>query len=136
MTDPELIRKKLVFIETCIQDLKTVAKPELLGKDIKEERFILHTLQIAIQAAQDVASHLVSDFRFGEPESNRELFSLLCKHGWLDEATARTMSAIVGFRNILVHGYQSVNVEIVRAVLRNELDDLGAYVRQIRGMIG
>ena len=61
MTDPELLAKKLAFIETCVAELRRLARPEMIDTDIREERFVEHTLQIAIQAAQDVASHIVSD---------------------------------------------------------------------------
>jgi hypothetical protein len=67
MTDPELIAKKLGEIETCVSDLRTLAQPDRLRQDIRERRFIEHTLQLAIQAALDVASHIVSDERMGEP---------------------------------------------------------------------
>ena len=50
---------------------------------MKEERFVEHTLQLAIQAALDAASHVVSDERLGEPPSNRELFTLLARAGIL-----------------------------------------------------
>jgi len=48
---------------------------------VRERRFIGHTLQLAIQAALDLASHIVSDERLGEPATNRELFSLLARAG-------------------------------------------------------
>jgi uncharacterized protein YutE (UPF0331/DUF86 family) len=34
---------------------------------VRERRFVEHTIQIAIQAALDVASHIISDERLGEP---------------------------------------------------------------------
>lgn len=77
MTDAELIAKKLAFIETCVRDLRTLARPELIAEDLREQRFVEHTLQLAIQSALDVASHLVSDERLGEPETNRDVFRLL-----------------------------------------------------------
>ncbi len=88
MTDPELLAKKLAFIETCVAELRRLARPEAIDTDIREERFVEHTLQLAIQAAQDVASHIVSDERLGEPRTNRELFDLLVRAGWLSEADA------------------------------------------------
>ena len=69
MTDPELLAKKIAFIETCVSELRRMARPDMMEDDIREERFIEHTLQLAIQAAQDVASHIVSDERLGEPLS-------------------------------------------------------------------
>ncbi|MGE5357492.1 MAG: type VII toxin-antitoxin system HepT family RNase toxin [Bacteroidales bacterium] len=132
MTDLPLIEKKLALIETCVAELRRLARPALVSTDVREERFAEHTLQMAIQAALDVASHIASDERLGEPRTNRELFSLLERGGWVTAEFARTLSAMAGFRNILVHGYDSVDLDILRDVLEHRLDDLLAFVLEIR----
>lgn len=132
MTDPALLAKKLALIETCVADLRRLARPAALGHDIREERFVEHTLQIAIQAALDVASHIVSDRRLGEPRTSRDLFALLERDGWIPEALASTLRNMVGFRNVLVHGYDDVDLAIVRDVLEHHLDDLLEFVAVVR----
>jgi uncharacterized protein YutE (UPF0331/DUF86 family) len=132
MIDSDLVAKKLALIETCVQQLRTMARPESLRTDIREQRFIEHTLQVAIQAALDVASHIVSDERLGEPETNRELFDLLVRGGRLPEALASSLRAMAGFRNVLVHGYQDVDLGIVEDVVAHHLDDLLAFVAAVR----
>jgi uncharacterized protein YutE (UPF0331/DUF86 family) len=132
VTDPDLIAKKLALIETCVQELRSLARPEALHGDIREQRFVEHTLQIAVQAALDVASHIVSDERLGEPETNRALFDLLVRAGRLPEELAPTLKAMAGFRNVLVHGYQDVDLGVVEDVVRNRLDDLLTFVAEIR----
>jgi uncharacterized protein YutE (UPF0331/DUF86 family) len=132
MTDPELVAKRLALIETCVQQLRSLGRPEAMRADIREERFVEHTLQIAIQAALDVASHIVSDERLGEPETNRELFDLLVRAGRLPPALAPTLRNMAGFRNVVVHGYQDVDLGVVEDVVRNHLDDLLAFVSEIR----
>ena len=112
MTDPDLIKKKLAQIETYLRELTTLASIDALGSDLREERFIEHTLQLAIQAALDVASHIVSDERLGEPRTNRELFDLLARAGWLDDELAETLRRMVGFRNVLVHVPQAFTPQI------------------------
>ncbi len=74
MTDPELIAKKLAFIKTCVRELRELARPERIEDEVRKERFVAYTLQTAILAALDVASHVVSELRLGEPQTNRELF--------------------------------------------------------------
>ena len=61
MTDPALIAKKLARIEECVSDLHRLASVERLAVDVREQRFVEHTLQIAIQAALDVAAHVVAE---------------------------------------------------------------------------
>ncbi len=75
MTDRELLAARLAFIETCVRELQTLSNPEAIESDIRELRFVEHTLQVAIQAALDVASHIVSDDRLGEPRTNRDLLT-------------------------------------------------------------
>ena len=132
MTDPALVAKKLALIESCVRELRTLARPDAMRQDLRERRFVEHTLQIAIQAVLDVASHIVSDERLGEPETNRGLFDLLAQTGRLSTELASTMRDMVGFRNVVVHGYQDVDLRVVEDVMRNHLDDLLAFVAAIR----
>ena len=83
MTDTELVFKKIAFIEGCVRDLEETARLDLFERDIREQRFVLYTLQLALQATLGIASHIVSARRLGEPSSNRELFLLLGRDGWV-----------------------------------------------------
>jgi uncharacterized protein YutE (UPF0331/DUF86 family) len=132
MTDPELLAKRLAQIETCVRGVRELARPDAIGTDVREARFVEHTLQIAIQAALDTASHIVSDGRLGEARTNRELFDLLEAAGWIDTPLAAAMRNMAGFRNILVHGYDTVDLGIVRDVVERHLDDLLDFVSAVR----
>lgn len=136
MTDEGLVAKKLAFVETCVQELRTLARPELLDTDVRERRFVEHTLQIALQACQDVASHVASDERLGEARTNQELFELLSRAGWIGPELATRMRRAIGFRNVLVHGYTAVDVAVVRDVLQGGLDDLLAFAEAVRRRLG
>ncbi|MEI9940072.1 MAG: DUF86 domain-containing protein [Pseudomonadota bacterium] len=131
MTDADLVLKKLAFIETCLSELRSLARAERISIDVKERRFVEHTLQICIQAVQDVASHIVSDERLGEPSDSAAMFGLLLHAGWLTDETARFLRSAVGFRNVLVHGYTAVDPEIVRDVLEKRLGDIERFVAEI-----
>jgi len=135
VTDADLLEKKLAFIETCVRELRQLSQPEHIAHDIREERFVAYTLQIAIQAALDIASHIVSDGRLGEPRTNRDLFDLLQRHYWLSSVFTDTMRQMVGFRNIVVHGYQSVDPEIMRDIVEHRLDDLLAFTAAIKSCL-
>ncbi len=135
MTDPDLVAKKLAVIETSVSELRTLARPEAVAHDVKEQRFVEHTLQVAIQAALDVASHVVSDERLGEPRTNRDMFALLAQRGLLPVELTDRLGRMAGFRNVLVHGYQDVDLAVLRDILANRLDDLLAFVRAIRARL-
>ena len=131
MNDTDLVEKKLAFIETCVRELRDLARLERLESDVREARFVEHTLQLAIQAALDAASH-ISARRLGEPRTNRELFDLLRKAEVVPPPLAETLYAMAGFRNVVVHGYQDVDLAVVADIVRNRLDDLLSFVATIR----
>ncbi len=132
MTDPDLVAKKLAFIETCVRELRTLARPERIADDLREERFVEHTLQLAIQAALDVGSHIVSDDRLGEPDTSRDVFRLLGRAGILPVDLAGSLEQMAGFRNVVVHLYQDVDLRIVRDMVENHLGDLLEFAAAIR----
>lgn len=132
MVDIDLLFKKLAFIDSCVADLRHQAHLERLAHDIREERFVEHSLQLAIQAALDVAAHIISDQRLGEPETNRHLFQLLSNNDWITAELSETLQNMAGFRNILVHGYAAVDVAILRDIVEHHLDDLTRFSATIR----
>lgn len=132
MTDSELVWKKLADIETLLKELRTLVDIDKIGRDIKEERFAAHTLQLAIQNALDICSHIISDERLGEPVTNQELFSILERHGWLQPDLAPRLRNMAGFRNVLVHAYDRLDLNILVDVLRHRLTDLDGFVSAIR----
>lgn len=132
MTDLQLVAKKLALIETSVGELRTLVHLEAVRDDLRELRFAAYTLHIAIQAALDVAAHIVSDNRLGEAHSNREFFELLARYGWVSQELMNSLRDMVGFRNIIVHGYERLNAAIVEKILRDHLDDLLQFVSAIR----
>jgi uncharacterized protein YutE (UPF0331/DUF86 family) len=132
VTDLQLVAKKLALIETCVGELRTLVRLEAVRDDVRELRFAAYTLHIAIQAALDVAAHIVADNRLGEAQNNREFFELLARYEWISHELTDSLREMVGFRNIIVHGYERLNAAIVEKILRNHLDDLLQFVSAIR----
>ena len=132
MTNEELILKKLAQIDTCVSQIRRLIDPAMIETDLVIERFVEHTLQIAIQAAMDVASHIVSDDRLGEPSSNRELFSLLAKADWVSDEMVADLGNMASFRNLLVHGYAEIDPSIVRSIVETKLEDLERFADAVR----
>jgi uncharacterized protein YutE (UPF0331/DUF86 family) len=75
--------------------------------------------------------HLVRVRRLGVPQETREAFSLLERAQVLDPDLAVRLKKMVGFRNVAVHDYQKLDLEIVRRIIVDHLDDFLAFVRVI-----
>lgn len=82
-----------------------------------------------------IASHIVSEQRPGEPETNRALFDLLARGGWLPVPLTDTLHKMAGFPNVVVHGCQALDKGVLADVVRNRLDDLLAFVAAIRARL-
>jgi uncharacterized protein YutE (UPF0331/DUF86 family) len=132
MTDLPLVEKRLAIIGTCVADIRRLARVDRLDTDILQRRFVERTLQVAIQAALDVGSHIVSERRLGEPATNKDLFRFLERDGWIAADLRGRLAAMAGFRNVIVHGYDDVDLGVVRDVVVNRLDDLSFFVDCIR----
>lgn len=75
--------------------------------------------------------HIVSGLNLGMPEYARELFPLLTKEGIIDEQLAERLGKAVGLRNVLVHLYLEVDLNILANSATVGLDDLRAFAQAI-----
>lgn len=100
----------------------------LYANQTRQDAIVLN-LQRACETSIDAAMHLVRVHRLGVPQQSREAFELLERHLGLDSALAEAMRRMVGFRNVAVHDYQQINLDIVRSVIRERLDDFLAFAR-------
>jgi uncharacterized protein YutE (UPF0331/DUF86 family) len=128
MVDDVLLNKAAI-IERClkrIEDEYRGHENEIKGNFTRQDSIILNLLR-ACEASIDLAMHLVRSRKLGLPQETREAFTLLEQSGLLDEALAARMRAMVGFRNIAVHDYQKLNLDIVKSILEKHLDDFRRY---------
>jgi uncharacterized protein YutE (UPF0331/DUF86 family) len=56
----------------------------------------------------------------------------LARNGIIHGELGQTLSRMAGFLNVLVHGYDEVDLDVVRDVLERRLDDLEAFVEAVR----
>lgn len=134
MTDRSLVIKKLTRIDQCVLELRGV-DAAALGDDIIIERFVERTLQLAIQAIIDLASHIVADDQLGDPSTTHELLDLLARNGWIEQAQLPVLHRVIGFRNVLVHDYDDVDIAVVRLVVSHHLGDLVAFADAVRAKL-
>lgn len=100
------------------------------GNQTRQDALILN-LQRACESSIDAAMHLVSVHRLGIPQESRDAFALLEKAGRLDPALSERMKRMVGFRNIAVHDYQRLSLDVVLSIVRERLDDFTEFARVV-----
>lgn len=128
----DVILNKISVIERCMNRVKVVYEnnPENLKDYTKQDSIILN-IQRACEASIDLAMHIVAEQKLGLPQTSRDAFDML--HGALiiDENSVKRLKAMVGFRNIAVHDYQTVNIDILQQIVANHLEDFTDYTKQI-----
>lgn len=102
----------------------------LLANQTRQDAIILN-LQRACESSIDAAMHLVRVHRLGVPQETREAFTMLEQAALLDADLAARLKKMVGFRNVAVHDYQKLNMDIVRRIVLEHLEDFLAFVRLI-----
>ena len=108
---------KAAIMERCLVRVFEEARldPEL--KNWTHIDALVMNLERACQAAIDLAMHLVSRDRLGMPQTSAEAFQLLQTKGLLSLAVTQSLASMVGFRNVAVHAYQSLNLLIVKTIV-------------------
>lgn len=123
---------KALTIERCIKRINEVYDNESTNlNDFTKQDSIILNIQRACEACIDLAMHLVAEKKLGIPQSSRDSFELLNQHKIISEPIAKRMKAMVGFRNIAVHDYQSVNIEILKSIIELHLNDFLEYTNEI-----
>ena len=67
-------------------------------------------------------------------QSSRDSFTLLATHKVIDADLAVRLQKMVGLRNIAVHDYQALNLDIVIYVLHHHLDDFTRFSHQVMAL--
>jgi uncharacterized protein YutE (UPF0331/DUF86 family) len=119
----EILINKKTSIERCIKRIHEDFNEDFLTNYTKQDSVILN-IERACQAAIDMGNRLLKIKNLGLPQSNRDTFIKLEKGYIINIELSKKMQAMAGFRNIAVHDYSSVNIEVVANIVQNNLLDL------------
>ena len=120
---------KATSIERCLQRiLEEYAGDDnnLFTNQTKQDAIVLN-LQRACETAIDLAMYVVNQRRLGVPQESRDAFTLLQTAGILPADLATRMQHMVGFRNVAVHEYTRLNLEVVQAIITKQLNDFRTF---------
>ncbi|MBM7571715.1 type VII toxin-antitoxin system HepT family RNase toxin [Aquibacillus albus] len=132
MANRDVVLNKVSTIERCLKRVEEVyaGNPEHLKDYTKQDSIILN-IQRACEASIDLAMHIVSLKQLGLPKTSRDAFLYLKEANIIDGDLTKKMNNMVGFRNIAVHDYQAINLDILQAVIENHLSDFLDYSKVI-----
>jgi uncharacterized protein YutE (UPF0331/DUF86 family) len=128
----DVVVNKVAIVERCLARIDTeyAGDERNLRENLTRQDSIVLNLQRACEAVIDLAMALVRDHRLGPPQESRHAFELLRDAGLIDAELARRMAGTVGFRNVAVHDYQRLNLDIVNAIVTTRLGDFLDFTRR------
>ena len=127
----EVLLGKAEIIERCLQRIETEyrgSESELETNFTKQDSILLN-IQRMCEASIDAAMHMVRIHALGIPKDSRQAFTMLVKANLLDPQLGKHLEAMVGFRNIAVHNYTEINMDIVRSILNERLVDIQTFAQ-------
>lgn len=130
MVDDILLNKSAI-IERCLQRIRDeyAGDAHNLTDNITRQDAIVLNMQRACQASIDLAMHLVRQHQLGPPQDSRDAFTLLIDADLLDTTLGDRLKGMVGFRNIAIHDYRQLDLEVVQAIIEEHLEDFTAFTK-------
>ena len=88
-------------------------------------------LQLSIQVVIDTVQLIIVDNKLERPEDNQDAISLLFEQKIISKKLIEQLDGIVGFRNILVYEYGKIDRKKVYMYLREKIDSLSLFKREV-----
>jgi uncharacterized protein YutE (UPF0331/DUF86 family) len=135
--DADLLRLR---IEALLEYLVRVDR----FKEVERERFVAEPdthhlaeryLQLTVEAALDIAHHIIAARGYTAPATYRDAFAILCKQGVLPSSLAQRLQAWAGLRDALVHDYLDIAHGRVFDAIESDLEDLCAWAATAAGLL-
>ncbi|CAN1492288.1 COG2445 Uncharacterized conserved protein [Burkholderiaceae bacterium] len=129
----DVLLNKAAAIERCVARAREeyACDPATFETNFTRQDAAILNIQRACEAALDMGHHIIRRENLGLPQSSRDVFTLLANAHWLTTEVADPMKRMVGFRNIAVHEYQTLQLPITVNIIQSHLDDFLAYGREM-----
>ena len=129
----DVLLNKVAFIERCVARAREEYNidPVSFATNFSRQDAAILNIQRACEAALDIGQHSIRREQLGLPQSARDVFELLAKSEWIESSLAQSLKRMIGFRNIAIHEYQSLQLEITVKIITGHLDEFLQFTTEI-----
>ena len=130
--DSSVVRRHLAALREALANLRrhAGATSETLRANMDLRWTVEHGLQLCAQNAIDIATHLAATAGL-DASDYASAIDRLTGMGVLPAAFGARFRRIAGLRNVLVHDYIEVDLDVVARVLDENLDDFEEFARWV-----
>lgn len=131
--DREVVDQKLESLRRCLLRIesKCPADASVLAADFDLQDIVALNLSRAVQLSVDIGAHVIAGMDVPPPGTMGQTFDLLAQEGVLSSELANGLKKSVGFRNIAIHNYDSINWLIVHNIVKNHLGEFSEFAKAI-----
>lgn len=122
---------KAAIIERCLIRVLNLYEEDPRLENLLYLDALTLNVERACQAAIDLALHCVASNRLGLPENQADGFRLLYESGKIERRLSERLIAMCGFRNILIHQYQKLDLDILHLVAKERWTDFVALCQAL-----
>lgn len=129
----DVLLNKAASIERCVARAREeyATDPNGFATNFTRQDAAILNIQRACEAALDMGQHIIRRESLGLPQSARDVFSVLANAGWIENPLAESMKRMVGFRNVAVHEYQTLQLPITVNIITEHLDEFADFSRSM-----
>ena len=84
-----------------------------------------------MQLSVDIGAHLIAGMEVPPPGTMGQTFDVLAQQGVISSDLAAHLKKSVGFRNIAVHNYDSINWHIVHSIVKSHLGEFSEFAKAV-----
>lgn len=130
MAVDDVLLNKAAIIKRCVKRIKEEYRngEDDFIKDYTRQDSVILNIQRCCEAAIDMGNRCIKIKRLGIPQSSREVFDILEQADIIEQYLCKKMKAMIGLRNIAVHDYQVLNMDIVISVIESHLVDFDDFI--------
>lgn len=127
-----IIERKLRVIEENISDIKSwnIASLQQLKESSLLQKATERALQISIEVMIDISERILALNKIEPANTSAENMKKLEQIGVI--RSFDDYANMVRFRNFIVHRYEKIDIEIIYAILKNNLHLFTQFVNEIR----
>lgn len=135
--DREMLQQRLRLVSQMLDDLAPYVgrSGDELTQD-RTSRYVVERLVTAVvELAVSVNSHVAAAALKEAPGTYRDSFFAAARAGWMEEDLAAALAPAAGLRNILVHAYGDIDVQLLAAALPAFVDGFERWVQQVAAQL-
>ena len=126
----DVILNKSESIKRCLKRIEEDFDEEFETNYTKQDAVILN-IQRLIQQTIDLGAYLIKKYKFALPKTSKEIFEILEKEKIIDKDLSERLQKMVGFRNLAIHEYTKLNLEIIEYIIKERIFDALEFQKRI-----